>query len=416
MYPHLPGQRPLQPETPFPQPNVLPPPDIPEPEMGQSVYPGDTEPTSKEQTGMAPPAWAGNEVSTPASTDHTAAAVGAAGAIKTVGRITVNEGPRHAAEEHGPTAESHFRYNVDPEKSFGLTPAEVDTKYREARQVGRYWAQEFEGQRALTQQEVDQISKFNEALINIGNNELGVDLRERITALEDIHVFPTLESYTQAVFSQTKNHSTALGLHIPHAGILVREDGDTLDRRVDTLYIILHEEVHDLSQMQIAPVLEQDASGNVTVDIATSMYTLGYRGIGQVTPHGGNEAVTDMLTHRGMVASGLGRIMPGYAVSSLLLGGVIEDTADNLSTRGRAIHPQDVENLITRGMLVADTTGLAMIDRALSPNATRILMNTSAALYLDESAGIASTIRSPAAEEVLWARHEGREVDWFTWR
>ncbi|HET8670871.1 MAG TPA: hypothetical protein VFM05_09690 [Candidatus Saccharimonadales bacterium] len=60
-----------------------------------------------------------------------------------------------------------------------------------------------------------------------------------------------------------------------------------------------------------------------------------------------------------MMDSGLGRIIPGYAVSSLLLTGVVLDRAASLG-----VHPTEVENNIIKGMFSPDTTGIKMVKRA----------------------------------------------------
>jgi hypothetical protein len=268
----------------------------------------------------------------------------------------------------------------------------------------------FDGARSLNEQELDAIGRFGEKLVALGD-EVGVDpaeLRARITESKHIHIFPRAADYAAAVMQKTHRSGGNRGILIPDTGILAIERRDPLDN----VYGIMHEMTHDASHLHVTPHLEAATDGSVRLDVGktSATVTAGHMHMGSARPHAATEAITDMATHRAMVDASLPRIIPGYGVASLLLTGVIIDTA------GAREHPREVEDSIIKGILTPDQTGIGKIQKALGDQAVKIFMNTPGNLKSASTAMYANQIGSPTAEATLWARHAGAPVGWFTWR
>jgi hypothetical protein len=391
--------------------------NVPTPPMGPQFsapeYPGDTSLPAEHDpySELPPPSWAGVDQDRPATPpDASVDTPVAESRVRLTESIVERSTPAtEPTESTGPTAADQFIFE-DSGDTYGLTPVEIDSKYREALRLARDSNRDLEGRRDLNQEEVDHIGKFNESMIKIGNEHLGVDLSGRITATEHIHVFPRQTDFNAAISGLLSAATAGVAIRIPQAGLLVSE----APSQAYTRYAILHEGVHDLSLAYIKPHLQQDDAGNVTVDIAKTEHIVGYKDMGGV---GFNEAVTDMLTHRGIVDSGLDRIAPAYGTVALLLSGVIEDAAAGLRNKGfDAIRAQDVEDQITKGMLVDDTLGLKMINQGLAPNAVDTLMTVERSIQVAQAANVARAVRSSTAEVALLLREAEVDTGWFTWR
>lgn len=319
---------------------------------------------------------------------------------------TVQVRDRAPERQEAPRSSQHA-YLLEGVDTHGLTPDEIDRQYREGAEARRD-SISFDGERGLTPQEEDALEAYNEALINVGD-EFGVNLRDRVTKPKHVHVFPKPDDYRNAAAKVSPGSEKARGVTEPSAGVLVVARFDPLDN----LYGIGHEDTHDASFRWVTPHIEVGPDGVPRVDAAKSSVKVGYMNDGKP---GTNEFTTDMLTHRALVDSGQGRITPGYGVGSLLLSGVVMDTATRLNRPGVPVTPQTVENELTKGMLTTERNGLQLVGRALGAPAVNMLLSTKGFLENAPTAYVAQQMGTDTAARDLWGREVGAPVRWFPWR
>jgi hypothetical protein len=303
--------------------------------------------------------------------------------------------------------DGRYTYKLDPEKTYGLSVEEIDRLYQQATAKLRD-AAKFKGARKPTAQEEDIVLRFSDSVIAHGD-KMGFDLRSRITLPEHVNIFPEHEDFAAA---RETPQAQSRGTYTPHQGVMVIERHNLLDN----VYGILHEITHGFSNLLVTPHLEQQPDGSVLLDAAKSKVVVGWSTMGKAHPHAATESAVDMETHRGMLDIGLPRIVPGYTVGSLLLSGIVVDTAKRMSHH-RQTNPQDVEDGIFKSLVSPDLAGIKMIQGALGEKAVKIFMNLPGNLHSPTMAGYASDdgIGSPTAHAALWARNAGVDTGWFNW-
>lgn len=209
------------------------------------------------------------------------------------------------------------------------------------------------GQTPPTDEEWDFLTRLHKGIVAVGD-QLGVDLRNKILPRHQYRIFPNTESYVRGLRPIIgEKISGNGGQYWPTLGPLWarREDPEA------NLSGLAHEAIHGIALTEVEGTIQSvaGATGNVDLHMHNGYMRLcdGKSGV--------NEILADMLMDRVLQTIKYpGRILYSYSSLDSIGSAIVRLTADRLKR-----DPQEIEDLLTLGMLTGDLKGIKLVGQAL---------------------------------------------------
>lgn len=254
-----------------------------------------------------------------------------------------------------------------------------------------------------TLDEIDTVVNVHEGL-TAATDEIGVNVRERLSGPSRYHFFATQEDFDESVrkLGLTPVGGTSSARYLTAQGILLARNDYH-----DLTSTIAHEAGHSISHQVVKPV---EAPGSTADSPVYNFHSsVGYHRSGERS--GLNEFTTDMLMQEALRKIEAPQTTYSYVVNDALGSAVIHKAAEQYGD----ISPRQLSRLVIKGMLDGDLTGLRLIGKALGPDNMRSFMKQPTSLSWDEGIDVATKLDLPRAVELLENAKAGRDFDPFNW-
>lgn len=234
-------------------------------------------------------------------------------------------------------------------------------------------ANRLKGEVPLSDEEQQRILTLQQGLV-AACDEFGVDVRNRLTPIEDYHLFESeraLHDGFKAAKLRTSD-TPKLGGMQPHMGIAIARNTDAAAFEAT----ILHESAHDLEVVRFIPdvkgyivdgrISPDNAPGDWDISVGLDMPYLLEPSSGLQSGISMHEMVTDIITCQALEATGFSSAQirgegEGLSVTGLLFYRPVDALGDMMirhTAREHGVHPSKIAHGLARGSLQHDMTAL----------------------------------------------------------
>lgn len=254
------------------------------------------------------------------------------------------------------------------------------------------------GENPVTDQEWKEIERGHAGIVAVGD-ELGVDVRDRLPKREHYHFFDDKQVFTTYFNGLVDTpQEDPQGMQGYGTGVLLLRQPNQL---IQTSFTV-HEGLHDVSAVVVQPDAKEDIDWN---DLGPPY---AYRGKLLLA-----ETVTDMATNRVMHHNDYAGAALAYGYPNYMLTNMVHETADK-----HGLEPQDIEDMLIRGLLTGDQAGFDALKNALGKERVERFMQMEQTTIPRQAIKAAKSLGLPWAARAIRDAAKGNapnSFDWLKW-